>query len=153
MEESNQPPLPPVPPSESAATTTPLQQPQAQQPISPMSTICASCGSVVPAFYTFCPNCGKSLKDQNLSTTVLKQISLYAVAIFLPPLGYWPAVKYFRNPDPKTQKLGMYLIIVTTISLIVTSWLTYALVESYIGTVNQALNGTGISPAAGILGF
>ncbi len=141
MDESNLPPMPPVPPATPTAVA---------QQISATSTVCNSCGSVVPANYTFCPNCGKSLKDQNLSTSLFKQITLYVVAILLPPLGYWPGVKYFRNPDPKAQRLGMYLIIATTLSTIITLWLTFAFVQSYIGTINSALNGTGISPAAGI---
>jgi len=123
-----------------------MQQPPAAQ-IPSISTICNSCGAVVPANYTFCPNCGKSLKDQNFSMTLFKQITLYVVAILLPPLGYWPGIKYFRNKDPKAQKLGMYLIVVTTLSTIVTLWLTFAFVQSYINDINSALNGTGITPS------
>lgn len=79
--------------------------------------------------------------------TLFTQITLWVVAILLPPLGYWPGIKYFRNSDPKAQKLGMYLIVATTLSTIVTLWLTFALVQSYIASINSVLNGTGITPS------
>lgn len=137
MEENAMPPVPPVPPV--------LLVPEAAQPPEGKA-FCPYCGAVLNGDFAFCPSCGKKLKEKQLSTSLFTQISLYVVAILLPPLGYWPGIKYFKNPDPKAQKLGMYLIIITTLSTIITLWLTYAFVQSYINDINSALNGTGITP-------
>lgn len=85
--------------------------------------------------------------------TLFTKISLYALAIFLPPMGYWPAIKYFKSYDPEAQKLGMYLILVTTLSTIITIWLTFVFVQSYLGDINSALSGTGITPSQAMGGL
>ena len=109
----------------------------------PMS-VCSYCGKQVPVDATFCPYCGKQLKEKTVSTTIFTQIALYALAVLLPPLGLWPGIKYFRNSDPKAQKIGMALIVLTIASTIITVWLTFAFLNSYMNELNQALNGTGL---------
>jgi hypothetical protein len=134
MEENPLPPPPPVPPVPSGLTP-------------PATTICPFCNAVVPANSIFCPVCGKQIQGKELSTTVFTQISLYAVAILLPPLGLWPGIKYFKSADPKGQRLGIYLILATIASTIMTLWLTFAFLQSYLNDINNALNGTGITPS------
>ena len=112
-----------------------------------MTVVCASCGSAVPMFYTFCPHCGKPLNAKPLSTTLFSQIWIYAVSVLLPPLGLWPGIKYFRSSDAKAQRMGTIAIVLTVASTIITLWLTFAFVQNYINDINSALNGTGISPS------
>ncbi len=149
-------PVPPSPPAAQAGAsqTGPTIQPGLTQAknLTPeelaklTSTICASCGAVVPMYYTFCPNCGKSLNFKPLSTSTLSKIWIYTVSVLLPPLGFWPGVKYFKSGDPKAQRMGIIAIALTVISTIVTIWLTFALAQSYLGDINSALSGTGITP-------
>jgi hypothetical protein len=124
-----------------------IPQPPAQAIDPAMSTVCANCGSIVPKYYSFCPKCGKPLSEHPLSTTLFHQIWIYTVSVLLPPLGLWPGIKYFRSNDPKAQKIGMIAIVLTVLSTIITLWLTWVFVQSYISQINDALNGTGITPS------
>lgn len=174
MEENTLPPkevpVPPAPPAQEQAqpqvgaaspvslpnlnptsNLAPAKAPNLISPLPLTSTICASCGAVVPINYTFCPNCGKPLTYKPLSTTVFSQIWIYGISVFLPPMGFWPGVKYFKSSDPKAQKMGMIAIVLTVVSTILSIWLTFYFVQSYLGDINSALSGTGISPAAGLL--
>jgi len=131
MEENSAPqeiPIP-VPPAVIPETLAPTLCPQCHQPVSPDAV--------------FCPNCGKQLKDKQLSTTVFTQISLYVFALFLPPLGFWPGVKYYRNSDPKAQEIGMWLILISIASTIITIWLTFVFLNVYLSTFSSVLSGTG----------
>jgi len=138
----DQPPVPPV------AQAGASEQPAQPTPHVLTSTICSYCGATVPINYTFCPNCGKQLTYKPPSTTLWSQIWIYGVSVLLPPLGMWPGIKYFKSSDPKAQKMGMIAIALTVLSTIVTLWLTFAFVQSYINDINSALSGTGISPSA-----
>src|SRR5258708_3542812 len=107
------------------------------------STTCPACGKPVPPEFSFCPNCGKQLKDKSLSTTILMQAWLYFMSVFLPPLGLWPGIKYFKSNDPKTQQIGMIVIVLTVLSTIITIWLSFKLVGVYTDAIYQATSGTG----------
>ena len=108
----------------------------------PTST-CIACKFPVFTEWYFCPNCGKDLKAKPRSITALAQVGIYALSLFLPPLGLWPGIKYMREDDPKAQQIGMIAIGLTVVSTIVTIWISYAFVQSYIGSINQSLNGIG----------
>ncbi|HVN26778.1 MAG TPA: zinc ribbon domain-containing protein [Candidatus Paceibacterota bacterium] len=138
MDEANQPPMPVAPPQPSPAP----RQPQPEFPNLPdVSATCPSCGAVVPKLYTFCPNCGKALRAKQLSVTVFSQAWIYLVSVFLPPLGLWPGIKYFRSDDPAAKKIGMIAIGLTVLSTIVTVWASIAIVQYYVGQLNGILNG------------
>jgi hypothetical protein len=117
--------------------------PVAIPPAPPTSTTCPHCGNEVPPDFSFCPKCGKQLKDAELSTTVFTQIWMYALSVFLPPLGLWPGIKYFRNSDPKAQQIGTIAIVLTVLSTIITIWLTFKFLNIYTSTLNESLNGLG----------
>ncbi len=72
-----------------------------------------------PAFY-FCPNCGKKIKETPPSMTLLTQLGIYALSLLAPPLGLWPAIKYLKQPDAKSKKVGVIAIVMTLFSLVVT---------------------------------
>ncbi|HVM76619.1 MAG TPA: zinc ribbon domain-containing protein [Candidatus Paceibacterota bacterium] len=141
-QEPQQPPKPPAPPVANANIAPGVNQPMPADLI----TVCATCGSAVPKYYTFCPNCGKSLNAKPLSTSTFTMIWMYGVSVFLPPLGLWPGIKYFKSEDPKAQRIGMIAILLTIASTLITVWLSYALVQNYVNQLNGILQGTGITP-------
>jgi len=103
-------------------------------------TTCPYCqGSISSADY-FCPSCGKKLKEKPLATTFGKQLMIYLISVFLPPLGILPAIKYLRQPDAKSKKIGLVTLVLTIISVIVTTWLTIGLVNSLSKGMSDQLN-------------
>jgi hypothetical protein len=108
-------------------------------------SLCPRCHLPVAPESYFCPNCGLSLKEKEASVTVLMQIGIYALSIFLPPLGLWPGIKYARRSNRTARRVGWIAIALTIISTVVTIWLTFALLNVYLNTLTQSLGGSGIS--------
>jgi len=102
---------------------------------------CPQCHQPVQPEWYFCPNCGKDLKAPPRSTTLLTQIGIYALSIFLPPLGLWPGIKYLRESDPKAKQIGMVAVALTILSVVATIWISFGLMQSYISQINQLSNG------------
>jgi len=101
-----------------------------------LQTTCPQCkGNISPVDY-FCPACGKKLKEKPLATTFSKQLWIYLVSFFLPPFGVWPAVKYLRQPDEKSKRIGWVAIFLTIISVLITIRLTIGFISSF----NKSLN-------------
>jgi len=95
--------------------------------------ICPSCKSAIQADANFCPVCGKQLKAD---TRLLKKIIVYSVSLFLPPFGLWYAVKYLKQGDYESRKIGIISIILTIISILASVWLTAGAMDS----ISQSLN-------------
>lgn len=106
-----------------------------------MDAVCRYCGATVTEESYFCNTCGKKLKDKPPSTSVGRQIVVYAVSMFLPPLGLWPAIKYLRQHDEKSKYIGIAALTITVLSIIITLWLTFDFVRS----VNETINSLDIS--------
>jgi len=94
-------------------------------------TTCTYCKGNISLTDYFCPNCGKKLKEKSLSTTLLKQLLIYFISFFLPPLGIWPAIKYLRQSDGKSKKIGLAALFLTIISIAITIWLTINFINSF----------------------
>ena len=101
---------------------------------------CPKCQFLILETYFFCPNCGKSLKLESSATSAIKQIGIYALSLFLPPLGLWPGIKYLKAEDPTAKIIGGVAILLTTISIIVTIWLTMGLVNKFNQTLTNQIN-------------
>ena len=97
--------------------------------------ICPSCKLPVSAVAYFCSNCGRQLRDRPLATTLSKKIIAYSVSLFLPPFGLLYAWKYLKRADYESRKTGIIAAVLTAISILATTWLAGALVDS----VNQSL--------------
>jgi len=104
------------------------------------SQTCPYCGGNISLSDYFCPHCGKKLKEQPSSTTFLKQLLIYFVSFFLPPLGIWPAIKYLRQSDEKSKKIGLVALLLTIISIVITSWLTINFISSFNKELGNQLN-------------
>jgi uncharacterized membrane protein YqaE (UPF0057 family) len=88
---------------------------------------CQSCGAAVQADANFCPVCGKRLK---VDTGFVKKIIIYSVSLFLPPFGLWYAIKYLKQGDYESRKIGIISIILTVISTLATIWLSVGIINS-----------------------
>ncbi|MGA2911455.1 MAG: zinc ribbon domain-containing protein [Candidatus Levyibacteriota bacterium] len=114
-------------------------QEQQQQPQLPQQQqTCPFCHFQLLQNYYFCPNCGKKISEPPI--TIIKQIGVYLLSIFLPPLGLWPGIRYLFSKDEKTKKVGTIAIVLTIISTIVTLWLSVAMFNNLTKNVNSQLN-------------
>ncbi len=102
---------------------------------------CPVCHQPVKPEYYFCPNCGENLKEVFGGISVWTQIGIYFISVFLPPLGFWPGVKYFMKPNPQAKKIGIIAIVLTFLSSIITIWLIYGESMTYLNTLKQSLTG------------
>ena len=101
---------------------------------------CPVCHNISPATDYFCSNCGKKLKDKPVSTSIGKQIGIYALSILLPPLGLWPGFKYLFQKDEKAKIIGIVAIILTILSTVLTMYYTIQLMNNITKTINEQLN-------------
>jgi uncharacterized membrane protein YvbJ len=102
--------------------------------------VCHHCKSNVGPSDYFCPNCGKKLREKPQSTALLKQLLVYTVSFFLPPLGLWPAIKYLRQPDQKSRCIGWAAIILTIVSVILSVYLSVNMLNSLNEQLYSELN-------------
>jgi uncharacterized membrane-anchored protein len=101
-------------------------------------TICKFCGQTVATNFYFCPYCGKKLIEPPVSA--LKEISIYLLSVFLPPLGLWPGIKYLLQKNAKSKRIGTIAIILTIISSVVTIWLSIIAINALSQSLNSQLN-------------
>ena len=101
-------------------------------------TNCKFCGQAIFTNYYFCPYCGKKIIEPPI--TALKEISVYLLSVFLPPLGLWPGIKYLSQKNEKAKRVGLIAIILTIISTIVTIWISIGLLGSLTQSLNAQMN-------------
>ncbi|OIP57921.1 MAG: hypothetical protein COX79_02900 [Candidatus Levybacteria bacterium CG_4_10_14_0_2_um_filter_36_16] len=107
----------------------------------PTQIICPKCGAINSVSSNFCQACGKQLREIPLSTSVAKQLGIYLLSFFLPPLGLMPGIKYLRVHDSKANIVGLIAIILTIISIILTFWTFSGLINSYTKLLGSQLGG------------
>ncbi len=100
---------------------------------------CSICYQDILPEYYFCSNCGNNLKEKSAEITTVMQIGLYALAIFLPPLGLWPGIKYLVKKDPQVKKIGRITVVLTVLSTVFTVWSIFKLLGNYLEILNGAL--------------
>jgi hypothetical protein len=103
-------------------------------------TVCPFCHIPLAQSYYFCPNCGKKINEPPITTA--KEIGVYLLSIFLPPLGLWPGIKYLFSKEQRTKRAGAIAIILTIISTVITLWLSVAVFSNISQSVNSQLNQT-----------
>jgi uncharacterized membrane protein YqaE (UPF0057 family) len=102
-------------------------------------TICKFCGQTVLANYYFCPYCGKKLIEPPI--TAMREIGVYLLSVFLPPLGLWPGIKYLTQKNEKAKRVGTIAIILTIISVVVTIWISIGLVNNISQSLSTQMGG------------
>lgn len=85
-----------------------------------MDISCKKCHYVISKEWYFCPNCGRKLRKVPLSTSFLKQVSLYLICIIFPPFGIVPGVKYLLQRRTKPVIVGLVCILLTIAATAVT---------------------------------
>jgi len=103
-------------------------------------TTCAYCKGNISSSDYFCPQCGKKIKEKSLSTTFTRQLLVYLLSVFFPPLGIWPAIKYLHQQDKKSKKIGLTALFLTIISIVITSWLTISFINSFSKSLDNQFN-------------
>ena len=107
-------------------------------------SICPQCHQPIPPEWYFCANCGKNLKEKPPSTTVLTQLGLYILSVFLPPLGLWPGMKYLKSSYKPARRVGIVIAVLTAISFVVSlvvfeQWLSNAVKQASSGLLGGGL--------------
>lgn len=74
-----------------------------------------------------------------MSVTIGKQVGLYLLSLFLPPLGLWPGFKYLFQKDIKAKMVGLTAIILTFISFVAAYYLTLGLIDQLKNQLNIQL--------------
>ena len=99
--------------------------------------ICPKCKNTYEPTDLFCRVCGQKINNKTLSVSLSKQISVYAISLLLPPFGLIPAIKYLRQGDDKSKKIGMIAIALTVISGI----FSIIILKNFMDTFNSILGG------------
>lgn len=105
-----------------------------------MEKTCPSCHIPVLESWYFCQNCAKKLRTKPASTTIAAQIGIYALSIFLPPLGLWPGLTYLFQKENKAKIIGVIALVLTIIATIVTVYYAVQIMDSVNKAVNEQLN-------------
>jgi uncharacterized membrane protein YvbJ len=96
---------------------------------------CPYCGTKIVAEGYFCQNCGKKLKEISPSGSVTKQIKIYLISFFIPPLGLFKGYPYLKQKNPKLRIIGIVAVMLTIASIVIVIWLAVQTVNS----VNQGM--------------
>ncbi|MEK7166571.1 MAG: zinc ribbon domain-containing protein [Patescibacteria group bacterium] len=100
---------------------------------------CPFCQQLVADSDFSCPNCGRKIREKQLSKSLLSQLGIYLLSFFLPPLGLWPGFKYLRQKDQTRRWIGIIAIILTFVSILVTAYYTIQIVNQVNEQVNKQL--------------
>ena len=99
--------------------------------------ICPKCKTTTASTSFFCPNCGRQLRKKPISTSIGKQIYIYAISLLLPPLGLWWGVPLLFQKDTKSKIVGIVSILLTIISLVVSVKLFTDFMQGYSEQLNS----------------
>ena len=105
------------------------------------NTVCIECKQPIQISWNFCPNCGNILRVKPLSTSLGKQLLIYAISFFLPPFGLGYAFKYFKQSETKGRLIGVISIVLTIISIILIIISFKMFMDYYSGLLNNLSTG------------
>ena len=101
---------------------------------------CQKCAFVLMGTEKFCPNCGQEVNGGGLSTSVMSQIGIYAMSIFLPPFGLGTTLKYIRSEDSQAKIIGWVSLGLTVAALLFGIWSVNLMMKNINQLLNQQLN-------------
>ncbi|OGK11558.1 hypothetical protein A2954_01725 [Candidatus Roizmanbacteria bacterium RIFCSPLOWO2_01_FULL_37_12] len=82
-------------------------------------TSCNVCKQPIQISWNYCPNCGNTLREKPLSTSLGKQLLIYSISFLLPPFGLGYAFKYLKQDGAKSKAVGVISIGLTILSILV----------------------------------
>lgn len=97
---------------------------------------CPNCRQPIQLTYVYCPNCGKKIHSDSLSTSLFSLFILILKTLLLPPFGLLWGYRYLRQSDNTSKIIGLIIIIITIIE---TVWLVQVTIVS-INSVSQQIN-------------
>lgn len=104
-----------------------------------MQNNCLVCNYPLSENFLFCPICGAK-RNTSLKISAVKQLGIYALSVFLPPMGLFPGIKYLLSNNESAKKIGAVALVLTLISTIVTIWISVGLINNLNHAVNSQLN-------------
>lgn len=96
-----------------------------------VNPVCKFCQNPISSTYFFCPYCGKVLRRPPLSTSVLKQILMYILAVFLPLFAILPGIRYLGQEDNRSKEVGIIVLLLTGVSLLFNVYLIFWMVDYF----------------------
>lgn len=105
---------------------------------------CKNCKTLLYPIYNFCPTCGLKIKDPVITVSVAKQIGVYLLSFFLPPLGLWPGIKYLRQGSEKVKMVGIIAVVLTVLSVIISLWAFFGFFKTVTTTLTPSSDQTQI---------
>ena len=80
------------------------------------ASLCPHCHlQIVSAFY-FCPHCGKQLRTKPIVVSLGRQLVVYFISFFFPPLGLPFALRYIKQENKKTRIIGIIALCLIIVS-------------------------------------
>lgn len=102
--------------------------------------ICPYCQSLVPVGSIYCSNCGKPLHEEKIQISTRRQIIIYLVSFFLPPLGLIWTFKYLKQSDPIKKRVGIVSLLLTVVAIILNFYalsVVMNLLSSQLNSINS----------------
>ena len=84
--------------------------------------VCQTCGNILAPDDTFCGHCGAKVGSGVQTIGLGKQIWIYFVSLFLPPLGLIWTWKYLRSGSPQQKRIGWIALALTVVGILLTLW-------------------------------
>lgn len=81
------------------------------------SVSCPSCKLPVLSEFYYCPNCGKQQRAKPIEVSAGKQVGVYLLGFFMPPLAIPFALRYIKQPNKKTRIIGMAVLSLVIVSI------------------------------------
>jgi hypothetical protein len=95
---------------------------------------------VLPVFY-FCPNCGKQLRPKPIAVSLGRQLGVYLLSFFFPPLGFPIALRYIKQQNKKTKIIGMISLAVIAVSIGAAVYTYILFVQRFYSLYPQLISG------------
>lgn len=108
-------------------------------PVEVAKVPCPFCGVQIDSTAIFCPQCGKKVREQAISTSLGAQALVYGLSFFLPPFNLALTARYLKSSDPVAKKIGWISVILMLVSLIIVGWSTYVFTRNLSDQVDQQM--------------
>jgi hypothetical protein len=98
--------------------------------------MCPVCRKELGSTDIFCPQCGTKLPEKDLPFTLWQQVKIYAVTVFLAPLGLFWFFKHFKSQNSQKKKVAynvLWITIVVTVAMVIS---TIYVLKYYMGYID-----------------